>query len=37
MSNSKTEQKQDNKLMPWIPYKTIVYVEIAGQHTVTNR
>ena len=23
-------QKQNNRLMPWRPYKTIVYVDIAG-------
>ena len=31
MWHKKIEQKQNNKLMSWRLYKTIVYVEIAGQ------
>ena len=30
------EQKQNNKLMPWRPYKTIGYVDIAGHPKYNN-
>ena len=29
-------QKQNNRLMPWRPYKTIVYVDIAGHPSKYN-